>query len=259
MRKKRYLFFDIDGTLLAGGPLGYVPESTRAAIKKLEEAGHFVSIATGRAQFMAEPYMRMLDMQNMVSDGGNGITIGGKLIGIEPLNKADVVALVRECEEKGLTWGLSVDNSNVRLVPDEHFYEITHDDYIKCKVVPGLDPEDQETIYKAYVVCEEPVEHTLKSLKRLPWCRYMPEYFFVEPTDKAAGIRRMMDYYHADYGDAIVFGDGLNDMSMFIDDWTSVAMGNAVPELKAKADLVTTAVDEDGIYNACLVLDLFEP
>ena len=56
-----------------------------------------------------------------------------------------------------------------------------------------------------------------------------------------------------------MFGDGLNDMSMFIDDWTSVAMGNAVPELKAKADLVTTAVDEDGIYNACLVLDLFEP
>ena len=90
MSRKRYLFFDIDGTLLAGGPLGYVPESTRKAIRKLEEEGHFVSIATGRAQFMAEPYMRMLEMENMVSDGGNGITIGGKLIGIEPLNKADV-------------------------------------------------------------------------------------------------------------------------------------------------------------------------
>ena len=107
MSRKRYLFFDIDGTLLAGGPLGYVPESTRKAIRKLEEAGHFVSIATGRAQFMAEPYMRMLEMENMVSDGGNGITIGGELLGIEPLNKADVVALVRECEARGLTWGLA--------------------------------------------------------------------------------------------------------------------------------------------------------
>ena len=258
MSRKRYLFFDIDGTLLAGGPLGYVPESTRRAIRKLEEAGHFVSIATGRAQFMAEPYMRMLEMENMVSDGGNGITIGGKLLGIEPLNKADVVALVRECEARGLTWGLAVDNSDVRLVPDERFYEMTHDNYIKCKVVPGLDPEDQEIIYKAYVVCEEPEEYTLESLKKLPWCRYMPEYFFVEPTDKAAGIRRMMDYYHADYRDAIVFGDGLNDMSMFIDDWTTVAMGNAVPELKAKADLVTTDVDKDGIWNACIRLGLFE-
>ena len=67
----------------------------------------------------------------------------------------------------------------------------------------------------------------------------------------------MMDYYHADYADAIVFGDGLNDMGMFTDEWTKVAMGNAVPELKAKADYVTTAVDEDGIYNACLELGLF--
>lgn len=258
MKKKRYLFFDIDGTLLADGPLGYVPESTKLAVKKLKEAGHFLSIATGRAQFMAAPYMHMLEMENMVSDGGNGITIGGELIGIEPLNKQDVVALVRECEKKGLTWGLAVDNSDVRLVPDERFYEMTHDNYIKCIVVPGLDPEDQEIIYKAYVVCEEPVEYSLEALKKLPWCRYMPEYFFVEPTDKAVGIRRMMDYYHADYADAIVFGDGLNDMGMFTDEWTKVAMGNAVPELKAKADYVTTAVDEDGIYNACLELGLFD-
>ena len=38
MKKKRYLFFDIDGTLLADGPLGYVPESTKLAVKKLKEA-----------------------------------------------------------------------------------------------------------------------------------------------------------------------------------------------------------------------------
>jgi len=43
---------------------------------------------------------------------------------------------------------------------------------------------------------------------------------------------------------------------MFVDDWTKVAMGNAIPELKAKADLVTTDVDDDGIYNACISLGL---
>ena len=67
-----------------------------------------------------------------------------------------------------------------------------------------------------------------------------------------------MDHFHADYKDAIVFGDAMNDMSMFIDDWTKVAMGNAIPELKAAADYVTTDVEEDGIYNACEALGLFE-
>ena len=86
----------------------------------------------------------------------------------------------------------------------------------------------------------------------------MPTYFFIEPTDKAAGIKKVMDHYHADTRDVIVFGDGENDMAMFEDPWTKVAMGNAVPELKARADLVTTDVDRDGIWNACLRLGLFE-
>ena len=46
-------------------------------------------------------------------------------------------------------------------------------------------------------------------------------------------------------------------MSMFTDDWTKVAMGNACPELKARADLITTNVEDDGIYNACVTLGLF--
>jgi hydroxymethylpyrimidine pyrophosphatase-like HAD family hydrolase len=56
----------------------------------------------------------------------------------------------------------------------------------------------------------------------------------------------------------VVFGDAVNDITMFVDDWTKVAMGNAIPELKARADYITTDVDKDGIYNACIALGLFE-
>ena len=258
MNRKRYLFFDIDGTLLAGGYLGYVPESTRIAVEKLKAAGHFLAIATGRAQWMAKPYMQILGFHNMVSDGGNGLTVEDELLGIEPLCKEDIANLVDECEVRGFPWALQTDNSDTRLVPDNRFYEATHDDYLKCRVVHGLDPRKQDKIFKAYVACPEPEEYTLQTLRKLPWCRYMPPYFFVEPTDKAAGIKRMMDCFQADYRDVIVFGDGANDLGMFIDEWTKVAMGNAIPELKAKADYITTDVDHDGIYNACLALGLFE-
>ena len=101
MGKKKYIFFDIDGTLLAGGYAGYVPESTKLALRKLKEAGHFTAIATGRAQWMALPYMRELGFENMVSDGGYGITLGNELLGIEPLCREDVIALIRECQAKG--------------------------------------------------------------------------------------------------------------------------------------------------------------
>jgi len=260
MARKRYLFFDIDGTLAAGGYGNtYIPESTIVALEKLRRAGHFLCIATGRSQAMAVDYMHSLGFENMVSDGGYGVTINDRLLGITPLNRDKVISLIHECQAKNIPWGLQVANSDTRYVPDGRFEEFTHDIYMKSRVVEGLAPEDYSEIYKAYVACLYPAELSLESLSALPWCRFHREYFFVEPSDKAFGIRQVMDYFHADYADAIVFGDAMNDMSMFTDDWYKVAMGNAIPELKAKADMVTSAVDDDGIYRACEALGLFEP
>ena len=51
--KRKFFFFDIDGTLAVGTPGNqYVPESTKIAISKLKEAGHFVAIATGRSELI---------------------------------------------------------------------------------------------------------------------------------------------------------------------------------------------------------------
>lgn len=258
MSKKRYLFFDIDGTLAAGGYGNtYIPESTKSALTKLREAGHFLCIATGRSQAMAVDYMRSLGFENMVSDGGYGVTINGNLIGITPLDRDKVISLIHECQAKDIPWGLQVNNSDTRYVPDGRFEDFTHDIYMKSLVVEGLKPEDYPQIYKAYIACYYPVELSLETLAGLPWCRFHKEYFFVEPSDKAFGIKKMMDYFNAPYADAIVFGDAMNDLSMFTDDWYKVAMGNAIPELKAKADMVTSAVDDDGIYKACESLGLF--
>ena len=259
MGNKKYLFFDIDGTLAAGGYGNtYIPESTKLALEKLRAAGHFLAIATGRSQAMAYDYMCELGFENMVSDGGYGVTINGELIEITPLDKELVIKVIDECESKGIPWALQPDNTIYRSAPDNRFEEFTHDVYMQTKVVEGLDPRKCDIIYKAYIACYAPTEDTLESLKSVQWGRFHKEYFFVEPTDKAYGIRRVMDHFGADYSDVIVFGDAANDLSMFVDGWTKVAMGNAIPELKEKADYVTTDVDKDGIYNACMALGLFE-
>ena len=72
---------------------------------KLADAGHFLSIATGRSNGMARDYMDVFGIRNMVSDGGNGLTLDGKLLGIEPLPMDLVVELVDECNTKGIPWG----------------------------------------------------------------------------------------------------------------------------------------------------------
>ena len=56
----------------------------------------------------------------------------------------------------------------------------------------------------------------------------------------------------------MMFGDGPNDMEIFDYVGLKVAMGNATPELKEKADYVTGTVEEDGIFNALEELGLVE-
>ncbi len=256
--KKKYIFFDIDGTL-AAGKVGeqYVPESTKLAIEKLREQGHFTAIATGRSYAMAKGHMEELGFSNMVSDGGNGVTIDNELLGIEPLEYEKCLALIDECRQKNVIWAFSPDNDVRRLAPDERFYEFTRDLYMKTEVKENLDPRDYDQIYKVYIACYHEEEKQLKTLAELPWCRFHKEYLFVEPGDKSIGIKKIVDHLGGDYEDVVVFGDEKNDLSMFIDEWTSVAMGNAIDELKKLATYVTDECDKDGIYNACKHLNLF--
>lgn len=248
---KKYFFFDIDGTLAAGSPGRYIPDSTKETIQKLRQQGHFLAIATGRSFAMAYEHMKELGFENMVSDGGNGVTINGELQGITPLSKEKAIQLIEECKEKDVIWAVSPDNKTRRLAPDSRFYEFTKDTYMDTVVDPNLDIYAFEEIHKVYVACFPGEEEDLEMLKELPFARYHKEYIFVEPDDKSVGIKRIMDHFGADYKDVVVFGDEKNDLKMFIPTWTSIAMGNAIPELKEKATYVTTNVDDDGIYNAC--------
>jgi hydroxymethylpyrimidine pyrophosphatase-like HAD family hydrolase len=48
----------------------------------------------------------------------------------------------------------------------------------------------------------------------------------------------------------MAIGDNFNDMEMVVQAGFGVAMGNAVPQLKEKADWVTVTNDEDGLALA---------
>ena len=52
--KKKYIFFDIDGTLTDNATKKIVP-SAQKALDELQKNGHFVAIATGRALYGKRP------------------------------------------------------------------------------------------------------------------------------------------------------------------------------------------------------------
>jgi len=66
--------------------------------------------------------------------------------------------------------------------------------------------------------------------------------------DKAHALQKVADYIGRDTADITVFGDSVNDIGMFKLAGTSVAVSNALDEVKAVADVVLPhSNDEDGV------------
>lgn len=71
---KKYFFFDIDGTLTDRKSKKIVPSALKT-LHLLQEKGHFVALATGRAHYKAIHFMQDIGLTNMVCNGGHGIVI----------------------------------------------------------------------------------------------------------------------------------------------------------------------------------------
>ena len=82
--------------------------------------------------------------------------------------------------------------------------------------------------------------------------RSAPFYLEVMATgiDKARSMERLAKHMRIDRNQIIAFGDGYNDLTMIEYAGVGIAMGNAVDELKKKADGITASNDEDGIALA---------
>ncbi len=247
---KKYFFFDIDGTLTARPGSTQVPASTKQAIKDLQSAGHFCAVSTGRAQYHAMEFGEIVGINNLVSDGGNGVTLDGRLICQIPLPHEKCAALAEECDQKGFLWAILDQNRPVCCTKFPDFGRIVGDKYMRSDVVPDLDMQDYPDIYKMFVPCEPGSEAVLRSLSELTWARYDSDLVIVEPMNKAAGIRKIQELCSVADEDVVVFGDAANDLSMFLPEWTRIAMGNGIPELKERADFVTKDAADDGIAYA---------
>ena len=250
--KRKYFFFDIDGTLTERISRVMVP-SAEEAVRKLTEAGHFVSICTGRAFYKAEPFRAAHGFTNMVCNGGHGIMIDGKLVENSPLPFEKALAVYRQATLLGYGVLTAIDDSEKVYTRDFKFYDQCgiRQEPTTYIIDEHFDPEKAGVIYKMYVSIPRAEEGRLTLMDTLGHMRFVEDYLMFQPDEKKDGIFRMLELVGGSAEDVVVFGDDTNDMVMFDERFYKVAMGNGNEELKKMANFVAPRNVDDGIMRTC--------
>lgn len=254
---KKIVFFDIDGTLLDHNKK--LPESTKKAIKLLQEKGIYVAIATGRAPFMFEELRRELGIESYVSFNGQYVVFENEVIYKNPLNKESLHKLLQKAKINSTPLVFMNEKTLKSTVEYSKHVEDTLGVFsLKHPEYDELFFQDSD-IYQTLLYCSEDEEDHYASLdSNIRYIRWHPTCMDVAPAggSKAIGIQRFIERAGFEIKDVYAFGDGLNDIEMLETVGTGIAMGNAEKELLKHADLVTSAVDEDGIYNGLIKVGL---
>ena len=177
----KYFFFDVDGTL-TNIKTGEFIQSGLDTIKKLEEKGNFVAIATGRAYYKTIPAARKAGIHNFVANGGAALIINDKLIRNAPLDKEKALKIIHEVDALG--YGILVANSDSIdvLMKDHRFLEQAGERKEPTNYIyqPDLKFEDIDEIYKFYISMKKADEVKIKNIDLLGHIRMGDDYFWYQ-------------------------------------------------------------------------------
>lgn len=257
--EKKIVFFDLDGTVLNEDK--QILESTKTAIRLLQDKGIYTAIATGRVPLMFDWILEELNIDSYVSTNGQYVVFEGKEIYSNPLDPEMLNSITDVATSKGHAIAYC-NHQYVKVSEESHPFIATSFDVLKMDY-PSVDREfyKHSPVYQGHLYCD--IEDEQLYVERYPeykfvrWDRYAAD-ILPKGSSKANGIQKLLEVVGIKVENSYAFGDGLNDLEMLSFIGTGIAMGNAVPEAKAAADIITDSCSEDGIFNGLINVGLLE-
>ncbi|GAA4284487.1 HAD family hydrolase [Brevibacterium daeguense] len=252
---------DVDGTIVDYDDM--MTDRVRNTIQKVADAGHHVVIATGRAVSGSHEVVNRLDIRNgfVVSSNGSVITRlspeldeGWELFHVESF---DPEPALRRMSEALPTAHFMVEDTELTRwatgeFPDGELQSITSMQLVSFeeltqKRATRIVMRDLNGTNEEFVAAVEKIglHGVTYSVGWSNWLDIAPE-----GVSKASGLQVVADELGVDRVHTVGAGDGSNDHEMI--QWVAhgVAMGQAKPELKEIANVVTGTVTEDGLAEA---------
>ena len=260
---KKLISLDIDGTLYTSKKI--ISSKTKAALLRAQENGCALVLASGRPTAGLIPIADELEMskhQGMLLSYNGGVVVDcetGKIIYSNVIPNELAKRFLKHLEKFDVN--PIVDDGTTIYTTDPNSFQVPYEsqsNHLKIKRIANV--HDAIDFNPAKILIAAPAEilqHETESISapfktELNFVLSAP--FYLESTlpgvSKASALQKACESLNMTLNNVIAFGDAQNDIPILKIAGQSIAMGNAIDELKNIANYVTKTNDEDGIVYA---------
>lgn len=264
----KYIFFDIDGTLLSHEDGVY--QSTIKALELAKKKGNKLFLCTGRSYSEVPEIIEKFGFDGVIASAGGYVKVGDKVIynKILPdhlvdnlvyyLNKFDIPFVLEGDEltysrKDAIYAGLEF-IEKLRVKKEQTKYEFSAYDFIiprKHSIEEYF--EDRTNINKLTIYADS-VEQLDELEKVIDKDFYLIRYgktaeLMPKGINKFTGIEIVLKEFLASVKDSVGVGDSMNDYEMIKNCNIGIVMGNGNEKVKEIADYITDDISNDGIYK----------
>lgn len=255
---RKVIFFDIDGTLVHHEHREKkIPNSVITELDRLKSAGYLLFLASGRPYSFINAAIANYQFDGFVLCNGAHVEYQDKVLYHKVMNYEDIKKLTNTLKAKGCEYIIETNRASY-LNPE---YKVLHNFFIGVDINESLllhnfdEDEVSSKALKLEVSAKESIRHEVEEYLQNKFnydCHGTENAFeiYSAEVNKAVGVRKVLEHFNIKTENSYAFGDGLNDIEMIQEVGHGIAMGNAVPELKAVANHICGNVFEDGLAKA---------
>lgn len=257
----KLITIDIDDTLV--NTAKQVTPRVKAALQEATAQGVKVVLTTGRPLPGVQEYLDELglnhqdDQYAITYNGGVVQTTNGEELGGKELAYSDYLRLREVADELGAYLQVETIDAAYTSAKEINYWASRENFLIKMpliiKPVDEMDPNDH---YVKFMFIGD--EADIDSWRDALPADVKEAYYIVKSTPqhlefmhkdatKGSGLLTLAAKLGIDRSETMALGDQQNDVTMIEAAGLGVAMGNAVPEVKAVADIETTTQNADGV------------
>ena len=243
--KYKIVIADVDGTMIAPGASHLETASPRLieTVEKTKKLGVIFSLATARSLDKIEGLIKSLKLNSLIILN-NGASIYDCMVEKYIFNSFIPLKTVEEITEllKQYPYTFYIDGIGKRIEynPQKGF---PLNEIIKI-VILHIQPFQAQQVFEA--VYKNNKVRVTKSISGISPVKESIHITNIDATKEKAA-KRIADLSGVNMGQILTIGDSYNDFSLMSSSGFKVAMGNAVPEIKAIADYIAPGYDEDGV------------